>query len=103
MKILIKKLNQLGKISAEFGLKKAKTFPARLCGNGKKRCGIGIFPLRAFSDTTSEIISNRVVSIFFELLKNLKLSSIRSFQKLFSIPIPCSTAQCVLRITRGQN
>jgi hypothetical protein len=23
------------------------------------RCGIGIFPLRAFSDTTSEIISNR--------------------------------------------
>jgi hypothetical protein len=24
------------------------------------RCGIGIFPLRAFSDTTSEIISNRV-------------------------------------------
>jgi hypothetical protein len=26
------------------------------------RCGIGIFPLRAFSDTTSEIISNRVLS-----------------------------------------
>jgi hypothetical protein len=25
------------------------------------RCGIGIFPLRPFSDTTSEIISNRVV------------------------------------------
>jgi hypothetical protein len=25
------------------------------------RCGIGIFPLRAFSDTTSEIISNRVI------------------------------------------
>jgi hypothetical protein len=25
------------------------------------RCGIGIFPLRAFSDTTSEIISNRAV------------------------------------------
>jgi hypothetical protein len=24
------------------------------------RCGIGIFPLRAFYDTTSEIISNRV-------------------------------------------
>jgi hypothetical protein len=44
------------------------------CGIGKNRCGIGIsdvvsvfpifgigiFPLRAFSDTTSEIISNRV-------------------------------------------
>ncbi len=30
------------------------------------RCGIGIFPLRAFSDTTSEIISNRV-----KLLRNL--------------------------------
>jgi hypothetical protein len=28
------------------------------------RCGIGIFPLRAFSDTTSEIISNRVDSEF---------------------------------------
>ncbi len=25
----------------------------------KNRCGIGIFPLRAFSDTTSETISNR--------------------------------------------
>jgi hypothetical protein len=25
------------------------------------RCGIGIFPLRAFSDTTSEIISNREI------------------------------------------
>ncbi len=25
----------------------------------KFRCGIEIFPLRAFSDTTSEIISNR--------------------------------------------
>jgi hypothetical protein len=28
------------------------------------RCGIGIFPLRAFSDTTSEIISNRVCRFY---------------------------------------
>jgi hypothetical protein len=28
------------------------------CGIGKNRCGIGIFSLRAFFDTTSEIISN---------------------------------------------
>jgi hypothetical protein len=27
-------------------------------------CGIGIFPLRAFSDTTSEIISNRARQFF---------------------------------------
>jgi hypothetical protein len=33
------------------------------------RCGIGIFPLRAFSDTTSEIISNRVI----KLLKKIKI------------------------------
>jgi hypothetical protein len=32
------------------------------------RCGIGIFPLRAFSDTTPEIISNRV-----SLYKDLRL------------------------------
>ncbi len=29
------------------------------------RCGIGIFPLRAFSDTTSEIISNRALLEIF--------------------------------------
>jgi hypothetical protein len=36
------------------------------------RCGIGIFPLRAFSDTTSEIISNHVCNnwFFLELFVN---------------------------------
>ncbi len=40
-------------------LKDHTEFEILRCGIGKNRCGIGIFPLRAFSDTTSDIIRDQ--------------------------------------------